>query len=315
VLKDAVYLISDIILNPIKENGAFKEEFVTQEKETLREVIESKINDKAEYAQDRAVEEMFKDEPYGLYKYGYVEDLDSITPQILYKQYEKIINEAEIHIYVSGNLEVEEVKKLFENNFSALKRNVNSRIEVRNTHASKGQAEVVENQNVTQGKLVLGYNLESNDVKKDFYKMTVYNAILGGTASSKLFNNVREKKSLAYTIRSQYVKHIGTLFVSAGIELDNFDIAKESILKEIDDMKNGIITDIELNDAKVNLITRFKSYNDSQSALIGWSIGQKLLGVTEDIDETIKEVEKITKEDVIDVASRLKLELSYFLTK
>ena len=53
---------------------------------------------------------------------------------------------------------------------------------------------------------------------------------------TKLFNNVREKKSLAYTISSQYVKHKGALFVAAGIELDKYDIAKESILKEINDI-------------------------------------------------------------------------------
>ena len=315
VLSEAVSLVSDIILNPLKENGAFKEEYVEQEKETLREIIESKINDKAEYAADRAVEEMYKDEPYGLYKYGYVEDIDKITSIDLYKQYEKIINEAQIHIYVSGNVELEEAKKLFKDNFSALNRSKQNNVEIKDTHVSKELGEVFDKQNVIQGKLVLGYKLDSKDLKKDFYKMTVYNAILGGTASSKLFNNVREKKSLAYTIRSQYVKHIGTLFVSAGIEIDNYNIAKESILKEIDDMKNGNITDVEMNDAKANLITRFKSYSDSQSALIGWSIGQKLLEVTEDIDETIQEIEKVTKEDVIDVASRLRIELSYFLTK
>jgi predicted Zn-dependent peptidase len=315
VFADAVSLISDIILNPIIENGAFKEEFVSQEKETLREIISSKINDKAEYANDRAVEEMFKNEPYGLYKYGCEEDLDGITPSELYEQYKKIIKKSTFHIYVSGNLTSEEAEELFKKYYSGINREYDSNGKVSVSHEKKRLSEVIDRQDVMQGNIVLGYMLENEDVKKEFYKMAVYNAILGGTASSKLFNNVREKKSLAYTIRSQYVKHIGALFISAGIENENFDIAKECILKEVDDMLNGNISDVEVNDAKVNLATRFKSYNDSQSALIGWSVGQRLLGITEEISKTIEEINKVTKEDIIDVAKRLRLELSYFLTK
>ncbi len=145
--------------------------------------------------------------------------------------------------------------------------------------------------------------------------MTVYGAILGGTASSKLFNNVREKRSLAYTIHSQYIKHKAVLVVAAGIEISNLAVAKESILKEINDMKIGNITEEELHDAKVNLTTRFRAFNDSQAALIGWAMGQKLLNAEDDIDKTIQKVLSITKEDVVEVANRLEPKVTYFLTK
>ena len=144
--------------------------------------------------------------------------------------------------------------------------------------------------------------------------MSLYSAVLGGTASSKLFNNVREKKSLAYTIRSQYIKHKGALFVSAGIEIDKFEIAKESILKEIEDMSKGNITDDELNDAKVNLITAFRTFNDSQSALIAWLIGQRILGASEDVDTVIDRLQKVSKDEVIEAANRLMPRITYFLT-
>ena len=143
--------------------------------------------------------------------------------------------------------------------------------------------------------------------------MTVYNAILGGTASSKLFNNVREKKSLAYTIRSQYIKQKGAMLVSAGIELENYDIAKECILKEINDMKIGEITEQEINDAKVNLVTLYRSIADSQSALIGWTIGQELLKCEEDVDVVVEKINNVTKEDVLEVANRLQNVICYYL--
>ena len=318
VMSDAIELFNDILFNPIVENDAFKEEYVEQEKETLKEIINSRINDKASYAFSRAVEEMYKNEPYGLYKYGYVEDLEKISAKDLYNHYLELLNTAEVDIYFSGNLNEEMIVNKYNELFEKIKRNYtdnrDEKVLSTNDRFSFASNEIVESQNVTQGKLVLGYNFRSQNLKDDFYKMTVYSAILGGTASSKLFNNVREKKSLAYTISSQYIKHKGALFVSAGIELSNFSIAKESILKEIDDMKNGVISDEELDSAKANLITRFKSFNDSQVVLIGWAIGQEVLDGDMDLELVINNIEAVTKEDVIEVASKLDLQISYFLT-
>ena len=318
VMNDAMELFNDILFNPVLENEAFKEEYVEQEKETLKEIINSRINDKASYALSRAVEEMYKNEPYGLYKFGYAEDLDGISAKILYDHYLELLKTAEVDIYFSGNINEETVVNKYNELFEKIDRNYSDdrdeKVLSTNDRFSFASNEVIEKQNVTQGKLVLGYNFKSHNLKDDFYKMTVYSAILGGTASSKLFNNVREKKSLAYTIASQYIKHKGALFVSAGIELSNYDVAKESILKEIDDMKNGEISDEELNSAKANLITRFKSFNDSQVVLIGWAIGQEVLDGDMDLELVIKNIEAITKEDIVEVASKLDLQISYFLT-
>ena len=314
ILKDGIGLIDEILLNPLIENGHFKKEYVDQEKDALKELINSKINDKGTYAADRTVEEMYSGSPYGIYKLGYVEDLDSINEENLYEYYKVLLQTTEIHIYVSGNVNEEYIEKLFRNDFDIIDRHafvVQGTIDKEELGNDK---EVIERQNVTQGKLVLGYEFKSSNLVEDFYKMSLYSAVLGGTASSKLFNNVREKKSLAYTIRSQYIKHKGALFVSAGIEIDKFEIAKESILKEIEDMSKGNITDDELNDAKVNLITAFRTFNDSQSALIAWLIGQRILGASEDVDTVIDRLQKVSKDEVIEAANRLMPRITYFLT-
>ena len=328
VLRDGIDLICEMILNPRLENGVFCKEFVEQEKETLKEIISSKINDKGSYAYERCVEEMYKDEPYGLYKFGYIEDLESINAENLFSHYLNILETSKIHIYVSGNFCEQELANSLKTYFSKIERNMelknniekatnilnNMKNFITDNKSNSASNDIVEHQNVIQGKLVLGYKLDSNNLKEDFYKMTVYSAILGGTASSKLFNNVREKKSLAYTINSVYIKHNGALFVNAGIELDNYDLAKTCILKEINDMATGEIQDSEINDAKANLITKFKSFNDSQSALIAWAIGQKLLDSDEDINVVVDKINAVTKDDIIEVASRLHLSTSYYLT-
>lgn len=93
MLKTSLENIFDIVLNPYLESNCFKKEYVEQEKENLKQIIEGKIDNKARYSLDRCIEEMYKNKPYGLYKYGYIEDLEEITPQSLYEHYKKIISE------------------------------------------------------------------------------------------------------------------------------------------------------------------------------------------------------------------------------
>src|SRR5699024_568442 len=97
-------------------NNGFKEEYVESEKNNLKQIIESKIDNKRAYSLERCVEEMFKDEPYGLYKYGYVEDLDKLTPQNLYEYYKQLINQCKIDIFVSNTITNEKTNSIIEQN-------------------------------------------------------------------------------------------------------------------------------------------------------------------------------------------------------
>ena len=319
ILKESTELLCDVILSPKISNDeagniSFCEDYVAQEKETIRELINAKINDKGSYAMNRAIEEMCKEEPYGLYKFGYVEDLDSITAKDLYNHYKEVLATSEIHIYISGNVDETEIEEVLKNRFQEVHRNykaINNDSKVTNCLEAKV---ISEKQNVNQGKLVLGYRLKDSNAVDDMYKMSLYSAVLGGTASSKLFMNVREKESLAYTVRSSYLKHKGIMMVNAGIEIDKYNKALECIKKEIADMRLGNISDEEINDAKVNLVTAYKSFNDKQSSIINLYMGQRYLGVVEDIETMIKKINDVTKEDVVEVANRLELEITYFLT-
>ena len=177
------------------------------------------------------------------------------------------------------------------------------------------EAKVVkEKQDVTQGKLVLGYRIREHDVLNDMYKLILYSALLGGTPSSKLFQNVREKESLAYTIRSSYLKHKGIILVSAGIEIENYDKALKLIGKEIEDMRLGNFTDEEIADAKSALENAYLSYLDEQTAVINIYMGQRLLGNVQTIEEMIRDMKSVTKEDIVEVANKLELKMTYFLT-
>ena len=114
MLKTSIEKILEIVFNPLIENEGFKEEYINQEKQNVKRIIEGKSDNKARYAFDRCIEEMYKDQPYGLYKYGYIEDLEQITAQDLYKYYQDMVSKCKIDIFVSGD--IEEVTSIVEEN-------------------------------------------------------------------------------------------------------------------------------------------------------------------------------------------------------
>lgn len=308
LLEESVRLLLDVIYHPKLVNGMFDEEYVTTEKGNLKELIKSRINDKASYAISRLIEEMYKDAPYGAYKYGNIEDLEKINAHNLYEQYQKILSNSELHFYVCSSTDVDvkwfDVCKQF-----TKQKEGNSNGNIKST---PGEKHFVEHQDVIQGKLVLGYDVDIT--KEDLYKAQVYNAILGGSANSKMFQNVREKESLAYTARSTYLKHKQTLLVFAGIEINKYEKALETMKAQVEDMKLGKFTDEDIRDAKVFLENIIRSYYDSQDVLIDLSMGQIVMGMNDSIEEMIQNINEVTREDILYVANKVKLNTEYFLT-
>ncbi len=308
-------MLCNIMLKPKLNNDSFDELYVKQEKETLRELIRSKINNKGSYANIRCIEEMCKNEPYGLYKFGYEEDLENITATELYKQYKKILSTSEIHFYISGNVDSERIENILKAHFKNLDRKFDASKVYDNFEIKECEEKIVkEHQEVTQGKLVLGFRIKDHNVLENMYKFMLYSAILGGTPSSKLFQNVREKESLAYTIRSIYMKHKGIVLVSAGIEISNYEKALRLIKKEIEDIRVGNFTEEDIANAKSTLENAYLSYLDDQVAVINIYMGQRLLGNTQSIDEMINNMKSVTKADIMEMANKLELKMTYFLT-
>lgn len=318
LLSETLDFMFDAIYNPYLENGIFSEEYVNGEKETLRDLIKSKINNKGSYALIRCTEETFGDDPYALFKYGREEDLDGITASNLYEQYQMLLNKSEKHFYICGDVEEVKIREFFEKKYE----NIPTTLEMIHEpeyRTKKSELnitevkEVREKMDVTQGKLVLAYDVDVDLSASSFYKMTLYNTILGASSNSKLFQNVREKASLAYTTRSTYLKHKGVLFVTAGIELDKYEKALELIKVQVNDMAEGNFTDEDIKDAKVFLKNLFSSIKDDQVTLVELSIGNFVLGLDATIDEMIASFEQVTREDIIEVANKVRLVTNYYL--
>ena len=313
MLKTAIEKLIEIIFNPLLENGEFKQEYVNQEKENIKRIINGKADNKARYAFDRCLEEMYQDKPYGLYKYGYIEDLDGITAKSLYEYYNKMISECKIDIFVSGNIDEvteivtknENIERLQERNPQYIVNKIEKKEEVQ-------EKEIIEEMDVTQGKIVIGLDLHL-DNENQMYDVVVYNAILGGTANSKMFQEVREKASLAYTAGSNYIRYKSNIFIKCGIEIKNYPKAMEIIKKQLEDMKNGVFTDEDMKNAKKGIISVIKSIDDEQDTQITYLFGHELTNITTTEEEYMEKIEKVTKEDIIKIAKSININTIYFL--
>lgn len=314
MLKKSLEQIFEFVFNPYLENDGFKKEYVEQEKENLKQIIEGKIDNKARYALDRCIEEMYKNQPYGLYKYGYIEDMKNINENNLYEYYKKIINNCKIDIFVSGIVDEELENIIKENeNIKKLQDRIPeyNKIEISSKKSEK-ENYVQDSMEVTQGKLIIGMDLDvdNEDLR---YDIMIYNCIFGGSANSKLFQNVREKASLAYTASSSYYRFKNNIFINCGIEIKNYDKALEIIKQQIEDMKNGDFTEEEVENAKNGIIASIKTIDDEQDTEITYFFSQELSNSKCNIEQYMNNIKAVTREKVIDIANKVSINTVYFL--
>ena len=315
--KKSIDILFDIIFNPLTQNGGFKKEYFESEKQNLKQIIESKIDNKRAYSFERCIEEMFKNEPYGLYKFGYVEDLDKITPQDLYEHYKNLISKAKIDIFLSGELkdnsilniikENEKIKELNEREAEYIQNSEKTnKIEVKETQV------VEEHMQVGQGNLVLGLNINAN-MNDSKFVASVYNAILGGGANSKLFQNVREKQSLAYTAGSTYRRQKNVIFIRCGIEIKNYEKALNTIKEQLNDIAEGNFSEEDINNSKELISESIRSITAEQDTEVTYYYGQELSDSFTSIDVYIEKINNVTKEEIQEMAKNISINTIYFL--
>ncbi len=306
-------LLISIVFNPYIENEAFKEEYLQGEKENLKQIIEGKIDNKGTYALDKSIEAMYKGEPYGLYKYGYIEDLEKITAKGLYKYYLEVIEKCKIDIFASG----ENIEKLYEKvkenkNIQKLKERTPEKVEEKEKKEVKIPQIINESMDVTQGKLIIGLDVFSKEKDVDYITM-VYNGILGVGANSKLFQNVREKASLAYTCGSNFVKRKHIILIRAGIEIKNYEKAVNIINEQLQDIQNGNFTQEDLENTKNLIYATINNIEEEQDTEISYYFGQELAEKNITTEEYKEKIKKVTRQDVIEVAKTIKTNTIYFL--
>ncbi len=310
VAQNLVSLLYSCIFEPITEKGGFKASFVEQEKQNLNDKIASIINDKRVYSLEKCKQAMFEHERYGVYEYGDINMIDKITPQGLYRFYQKLINSAALFISYAG----------FERDTSGLLKPLCDKFEVQKRPLPKttvinevsGIKEVTEEMNVAQSKLNLGFRL-GKAAQDDLFATKMFNVIFGSSPTSKLFMNVREKLSLCYYCSSICDTLKNVMFVYSGVETENVGKAQDEILKQLEHMKNGEFTDEEFENARAYLIDSYVQSADSLSTLLFMQTAAYLAGHKLTDIQQIEEIKKVTKQRVAAVAREVALDTVYLL--
>ena len=316
VLNNVLDFLYEIIYNPLIKEDKFNSTIFEREKENILEKIISRKDDKLKYGVLRAEELLCENERFSNYIYGTEEDIKTLTNEDIEQAYNHMLDTSNVNIIITGNLDgYENIKEDIENKFKEkMKINIpyENLIKQINEKQNNPYREVIERVPTMQS--VIGVGLRCNNVTKDdIYTINVFNSILGGTPSSKLFQNVREKESLAYTTRSRYNRFKDYILMYAGIEEANFKKCKEVMFKQLDLMRKGEITDIEIISSKESLVNDLKEYVDSKIIIAR----QKLINLIEDDDETIEEainkIKSVTIEDVVNIAKKIELNFVYLL--
>lgn len=318
LMENAINLLLEIVFNPILENNTFKEEFLKTEKEKLRKIIQSKIDDKDSYALENCINTMYGDEGFGLFKFGNLQDIDKITKESITEHYEKLIQSAKIDIFISGNIDEENLTSILQKNENIQKlipRAENYKLNNEYTEIKQKVdkvKEITENLNITQGKLVIGLDVLSRQENLQCVAL-VYNAILGDGANSMLFQNVREKASLAYSTKSNFVKQKLNIFIRCGIEIENYEKALNIIKEQLSNIENGQFSDIDIENAKKYLISGIKAVPEEQDSEVVYYIGQEIAKTNTDLQTYEKNIESVTKEEIINFAKQVQINTIYFL--
>lgn len=314
VFEDVIDFASEILLNPLVVDGQLNPDKLDLEKKNLEEEIGSKINDKRTYANLRCIEHMCKDELYSIDHIGYIEDLDSISAKDIYETYKDLISTSRIFIMVEGDFDEDKVRDLCIEKFKFERSNVQNLSREDYGYMSNPIRYFEEDMATSQGKLVIGLRTGVDYMDYDrYYSLMLVNSILGGGPHSKLFNNVREKESICYYASSNLEKTKGLMFISSGIDIENYDRAIELIRRELDDTSQGKISQLELDNAKKSLINSLKAIGDSIVSDVEFTYNQYISGSKLTVEDVIGYVEKVDIDMIIESMKDVKEDTVFFL--
>ncbi|USK57076.1 insulinase family protein [Cytobacillus solani] len=313
LLKKAIEFLAGLLMKPNADESAFHKETVANEKRTLKQRIQSVYDDKMRYSNYRLIQEMCKEEPYSLHVHGDMDAVDSITPEILYDYYQNALKQDELDLYIIGDVSEEEVFGVVSEQLQFSERT--PKIIHSSNYVSKNNVhEVIEEQEVKQGKLNIGYRTNIKYGDEDYYALQIFNGVFGGFSHSKLFLNVREKASLAYYVTSRLESHKGLMMVMSGIDNKNYDQAIQIINEQMDAMKRGDFTEEEMEQTKAVIKNQLLETIDTSRGMVEILYHNVVSKKDISLDEWMEKMDLVTKKDIIAVANKIHLDTVYFLT-
>lgn len=313
MFEKSIQFFSDLIFKPNVINHKFDSNSFQIVKTNTMLALQSIKEDYSKYSMIRLLENMDLDSPISFRGYGYQEDLEKIDEENLYQFYQDMLKTNMVNIFVIGNIDFYDTEKLIRENFEFVTlKKIRIPSIITCDKAPKKVKTITESENMKQSKLAIGCKTVNLTEYERNYPLTLYNILFGGGSDSKLFQEVREKNSLAYTIRSIPNKLDNLILITAGIAKENFKKTVKLVEHEMKEMEKGNFTDEEIEKAKKLFVTALEESEDSQGQIIEVYYMMEMLG-TDDLETKKKKMLQVTKEDIIHVAKKVKMDTVYLL--
>ncbi|MBR1845059.1 MAG: insulinase family protein, partial [Oscillospiraceae bacterium] len=311
----AAELLGDLLLRPATRNGRLRTDYVDSERDKLIAQIKSQRNDKESYAALRLSQEMCRGETYAVDRLGSLETARAIRVAKLDRYYKTLLKESRLELYYCGSQPVDQIRQAWVESLMGLPRRSHYDLPVTQFVSHPDEVgEVTEKLDVAQAKLALGLRTQTRLDSPDYPALLVTNALLGDAPGSKLFQNVREKRSLCYYVMSGLDKYKGLMMIYSGVSPEKAEEAKTEILAQIEAVKAGDFAPKELEAARRYAVNDLTTSLDSQGGLYRFYRAQALADPAMTAEELIAMVREVTAEDVKRAAGRLELDTVYLLT-
>ena len=312
-LEEVISFPFEMLLNPNVMDKKFDQRSFNIIKNRIKSDIESLKESATRYAFRRALENMDKESPSSYYMVGYLEDLEKITPANLYDTYNNVLNNYVCDIYVVGNLDMDEVVKIIKKKFT-IRTLKEKEIDLYvDNKVKKKNLDIVETGKYEQDTFIMLYNLVNLTKRERDLVIHLYNIILGsGSLTSKLYRYLREENSLCYVVSSMYQKYDGLMMIYAGIDKKDKNKCLKLVDKAMKEMENGEFSDEEFDNSIKTVISSIKMSEDT----LGGIVNNYLFNYLDNLplyEERIQEFKTVTKEEVIELAKKVKLNTVYLL--
>ncbi|MBM7635836.1 EF-P 5-aminopentanol modification-associated protein YfmF [Streptococcus saliviloxodontae] len=305
-------LIEELLFHPLVSLERYQTRAFDVEKKNLINALEADKEDHF-YMADLTLQQLFfKDDTIAMSKYSKSDLVAAEDAFTAYQEFQRMIDKDQIDIFVLGDVD----------DYKLLQRLhkmpwIDRYIQIMPYYFQEKSniiCEKVEKKSTNQTILELGYHLPISYTDEDYASLLIFNGLLGGFSHSKLFRNVREKESLAYTISSRYdvLTHFFTIY--AGINKENRSKALRLINKQLRDMKLGRFTAKEIQETKLMVLNAIQLSLDNPQTLIENAYYQKLFGKDyRDITQLVAEIEMVDKKSLMGVARQLSLQAIYLM--
>ncbi len=308
----SIAFLMEVLFQPNVEDHKFRNEEVKKCKNKLEKSIQKLSDNKLKYTLMKLLGTT-KDMPYSYNSYGYIEDLEKITPGSLYEYYKSVLENDYIDVFVVGDVDSSQIKSLFKKYFKANTfKKVKNDILVKELKPRKRIKKITEHDVANQSQLTALCTLNGLTDWERKYVLLVYNEMLGGSSNSLLFDNIREKNSYAYYVNSNQKSYDNIMMIYSGIESGNSEVVLKLIRKTLQNITKGIFTDELLKNSKETIIASIKASTDSPNGIINTYYAKELVN-SDDFDKRIENISKISRDDIINLSKKITMHTVYLL--